>query len=437
MDESSTQFQPFKTKFFPAPPTPAYKWLIVGMLWWISFFNYADRQAIFSVFPLLRSEMNLSDMELGMLGSSFAWVYGLCAPCAGLVVDRVRRKTAILGGLHAWSLICMATALSQKFRHLVFFRAAEGIGETFYYPASMSMLSDYHGTGTRSTALGFHQTSVYAGTIGGGYLAGLFGERYGWRWPFVVFGGLGIVLGLVLHRFLREPRRGAADQAEHLEPKLRSPEDRLPVLDTLRLIWSKPTVWFLMLAFMCAMFVNMVLLAWMPDFLYRRFDLSLAKAGWSATFYAQVASMLGAALGGVLADLLRRSILCGRSLVQALAMLAAAPCVYACAQAATLGETVLLLSAWGLCKGVYDANIFAAVYEVIPPAARGTTAGFMNMLGWLGGGASAPLIIGYLAQQHGLAFAVSASALVYVLSGICLLLAGLVFLRRDLGPGKQ
>ena len=64
----------------------------------------------------------------------------------------------------------------------------------------MSLLSDYHGKATRSRALGLHQTSVYIGTIAGGYFAGLVGQRYGWRWSFVVFGGLGILLGLVLRR---------------------------------------------------------------------------------------------------------------------------------------------------------------------------------------------------------------------------------------------
>ena len=58
------------------------------MLWLISFFNYADRQAIFSVFPLLEREMGLTPVQLGLLGSSFAWVYGLGAPFAGMVVDR-------------------------------------------------------------------------------------------------------------------------------------------------------------------------------------------------------------------------------------------------------------------------------------------------------------------------------------------------------------
>src|SRR4051794_15611361 len=63
----------------PSPRMP-YKWRLVAMLWWISFFNYADRQAIFSVFPLLEREMHLTTVQLGLLGSGFAWVYGLGAP---------------------------------------------------------------------------------------------------------------------------------------------------------------------------------------------------------------------------------------------------------------------------------------------------------------------------------------------------------------------
>ncbi len=88
------------------------------MLWGIAFFNYADRQAIFSVFPLLERDLGLDAVQLGLLGSSFAWVYGLGAPFAGVIVDRIRRKTAIIGGLHAWSVICVATGLGSSFRGL-------------------------------------------------------------------------------------------------------------------------------------------------------------------------------------------------------------------------------------------------------------------------------------------------------------------------------
>src|SRR5499426_4750052 len=94
-----------------------YKWFVVGLLWFVCFFNYADRQAIFSVFPLLKTEMGLSDVQLGIVGSSFMWVYALAAPFAGLVGDRFRRKTLIIAGLVFWSLITLATALSTRYAH--------------------------------------------------------------------------------------------------------------------------------------------------------------------------------------------------------------------------------------------------------------------------------------------------------------------------------
>src|SRR5207247_11010597 len=94
------------------------------MLWCISFFNYADRQAIFSVFPLLEREIGLTPVQLGLLGSSFAWVYGLMGPFAGCVVDRMKRKTSILSGLQLWSVICSATALSRHCRQLLLLRHA-------------------------------------------------------------------------------------------------------------------------------------------------------------------------------------------------------------------------------------------------------------------------------------------------------------------------
>ncbi len=123
-----------------------YKWYVVGMLWWIAFFNYADRQAIFSVFPLLSKEYHLSNLQLGLLGSSFAWVYGLSAPfvpaISSIACGASRRSS---GGLQIWSTVCMATVLARNFGQLLFFRAAEGLGETFYFPASMSLISDYHG----------------------------------------------------------------------------------------------------------------------------------------------------------------------------------------------------------------------------------------------------------------------------------------------------
>jgi MFS family permease len=410
----------------------SYKWWVVGMLWLISFFNYADRQAIFSVFPLLEREMNLSPVQLGLLGSAFAWVYGLGAPFAGMIVDRVKRKTAILGGLHAWSVICMATVFSSDFRHLFFWRAAEGLGETFYYPASMSLISDYHGRNTRSRAMGLHQTSVYVGTIGGGFFAGLIGQHYGWRLSFIVFGGLGVILGFVLNRFLIEPSRGAADVADVKSahgPVLSSAGLPLPAF--LRLVVRTPTLLCLMGAFMCANFVAVVLLSWMPKFLYDKFGMGLAMAGLTATIFVQLASMAGAPIGGWLADYWRRRTPRGRLAVQMVGVLGGAPFVALCGLTPSVGTLIVALTVWGFFKGLYDANIFASVFDVVRPEARGTAAGFMNAVGWLAGGGSAPLVIGIIAQRESLGLAIALASTVYVAAGLLLLTGILFFVKHD------
>jgi MFS family permease len=415
--------------------TARYKWWVVAMLWLISFFNYADRQAIFSVFPLLEREMNLTPVQLGVLGSAFAWVYGLSAPLAGMIIDRVKRRTAILGGLHAWSLICMATVMSSNFRHLVFWRAAEGLGETFYYPASMSLISDYHGRETRSRAMGLHQTSVYVGTIGGGFFAGLIGQYYGWRLSFIVFGGLGILLGLVLSRYLVEPVRGAADVADMAgttgSTKRADSGRQLSLPAFLRLVGRTPTLLCLMGAFMCANFVAVVLLSWMPKFLYDKFHMGLAMAGLTATIFVQLASMAGAPAGGWLADTWRRRTPRGRMAVQMIGVLGGAPFVALCGLTPSVGMLILALTVWGFFKGLYDANIFASVFDVVRPEARGTAAGFMNAIGWLAGGGSAPIVIGIIAQRESLGLAIALASSVYVAAGLLLLIGIVFFVKRD------
>ena len=412
------------------PENRRYPWIVVGMLWCICFFNYADRQAIFSVFPLLQKEMNLSPVQLGMLGSAFAWLYGLGAPLAGIVVDRIRRKSAIMGGLYVWSAICVATALSRTFRHLLLFRAAEGCGETIYYPATVSLISDYHGRGTRSRALGFLQTSVYVGTIGGGFFAGLIGQNYGWRWSFVVFGGLGILLGFVLQRFLQEPRRGAAEEAT--QRPLADEGVRPTGIEAIGVILRTPSAVMLMAAFVCANFVAVVLLSWMPSFLYQRFGMSLAMAGLSATLFAQLSGMAGAATGGWLADAAVKRTSRGRVLVQAIGVFAGAPFVALCGMTQSVTWLIVALAGWGFFKGMYDANIFASPFDVIRPEARGTMAGLMNCVGWLGGGGSAPIIVGLIAQRTGLGFAIATTSVVYCIAGLLLVTCAVFFVDRDM-----
>jgi MFS family permease len=394
-----------------------YKWTVVALLWLVCFFNYADRQAIYSVFPLLKTEMGLSDVQLGVVGASFMWVYAAAAPLAGMVGDRYARKTIVIGGLIFWSLITVATAFAAQYSHLVVCRALEGLGEAFYFPASMSLLSDYHGPETRSRAMAIHQSSVYAGTIAGGTAAGMMGEALGWRSSFYLFGLLGAVLGLVLIMWLREPSRDRAPDASSSAP-----------LAGVSRILRTPMVLILMTVFVGANFVAAIVLTWMPSFLSRKFGMSLGAAGFSSTAYLQIASVVGVISGGVLADRLARRHHGGRMIAQAIGLLAGVPFIFVTGWTLSVPILIAAMAGFGYFKGLYDANIWASLHDVVTAERRATAVGLMNAIGWIGGG-FAPVVIALAAQRYGMGASISAGSLVYLVVGVLLVFGTVRFMR--------
>jgi predicted MFS family arabinose efflux permease len=391
------------------------KWVTIGLLWFVFLFNYADRQAIFSLFPLIKSEMALTDVQLGILGSCFMWVYALCGPFTGWITDHVSRKWLILGSLIFWSIATGATAIAYSYRGMVWCRALGGLGEAFYFPAAMAMISDYHGPATRSRAMSLHQTAVYAGSIAGGSISALVGQHSGWRTSFVVFGGCGIVLALVLMFLLREPSRGQSELVAH------EPPNRTTTSKTLKEILGNRIVLLLIAIFMGANFVAVVFLTWLPTFLYQKFHMSLSLAGLNASLYLQSASLLGVLCGGYLADRFSKRRGGGRQLTQSIGLLLGAPFLFLTGWTLSVPVLVLAMIGFGYFKGLYDANIIAGLYDVVAIENRGTAAGIANSLGWLGGGL-APVIIAVGSARFGMSACISATAGIYLVIGIVTLL---------------
>jgi sugar phosphate permease len=79
---------------------------------------------------------------------------------------------------------------------------------------------------------------------------------------------------------------------------------------------------------------------------------------------------------------------------------------------------------------MYDANIFASAFDVVPPRFRGTAAGFMNMAGWLGA-FPAPIVIGVIAERASLSVAIASASAVYVAAGLLMIFGVLAFAKRD------
>jgi MFS family permease len=421
----------------------AYPWLVVGLLWCCGFFNYADRQAVFAVFPLIQGEFRLSDDQLGWVGSAFMAVYAATAPLAGFVVDRFSRKGLIVAGLGFWSLVCAATGACRSYVQLLVVRAAEGLGETFYFPASMSLLADYHGPRTRSRAMSLHQTSVYLGTAGGAYIAGNLGERFGWRSPFLVLGFAGTLYAAWLAFSLIEPERGASepgkakgpDSFSELDAAHASPLLEASLREKVARIVRNPAALALLAVFIGANFVASTFLTWLPTFIGRKFTQGLSASALISTAWP-LASMAGALCGGMLADWAAGRSRGGRIRIQSLGLIAGAPFVYGSGNAATVPVLIAALVGAGLCKGIYDANIFAALFDVIEPEDRGTAAGLMNSVGWTGG-FLAPPVVGYASKAYGLSVAIASTAAVYLVVGFLAMVAARLAEVRAASPGKS
>lgn len=394
-----------------------YRWQVVGLLWWVCFLNYADRQAIFSVFPLLQRDFHLTNIQLGVVGSSFMWMYALAGPMAGWLCDRWPRKRIIIAALIGWSAVTALNAYAGNYTWLVLLRALGGLGEAFYFPAALSLLGDFHPGATRSRAMSIHQSSVYIGTIAGGGVAAWVAQRHGWQQSFLLFGWAGIILGIVLMLSLQEPER----QAEPTKIK----EER-DLLSGLGEIAHNGSALSLIGIFTGANFVASAFLTWLPTFLYQKFHLSLAMAGFSATVYMQVASVAGVLIGGILADRFVQNMRGGRMLTQGIGLLCGFPFLLLSGWVGSLSLVVFVLLCFGFCKGIYDANIWASLYDTIPVHRRGFAAGLMNSIGWLGGGL-APVGIAAATKRISLGTAISSTAIVYLVLGVAMILVSRSF----------
>jgi MFS family permease len=393
--------------------TSRYKWIVVAMLWCVCFLNYADRQFIFTVFPLLGAEFHLTDVSLSVLSASFMCAYAIFGPLGGLASDYLSRRNLVLGAVIFWSLTALLTTFVHRYLGLVAGVALGGVGEAFYFPAAMSMLADYHGSDTRSRAMAIHQSSVYAGSIAGGALAGYIGQHFGWRPGFRLFGVIGVALGCLLWPLLKEPRRGLSDGA-----KGSTREHRF--LEKLSTILRNRIVWLLIAVFIGANFVAMIFTVWLPTYLFRSFHMSLSMSGLNGTAYLQIASMIGVVLGGVAADkrVRRRPGDRGaRMAVQSAGLLLGTPFLLFTGWTSTISVVIAAMVGFGLFKGVYDSNLWASLYDVVPVDQRGTTLGLMNSLGWLGG-AAAQLCIGFASSRYGMGACLSGTAAIYLILGV-------------------
>lgn len=383
-------------------------WLLVGLLWVIALLNYLDRQVINSLFPLLRSELGLSDTQLGLTGALFLWTYAFFSPLAGWATSRFGHRRVILWSLMAWSAITGVTGFSKDFATLAATRVGMGVTEAFYIPAALALIAVRHPDSTRSRAIALHQSGIYVGIVLGGAGGGYLGEYYGWRSAFYLLGIVGIVYGVFLTSRLDAsmPTDAPIVQSNFIG-------DAFAVL-------VAPGFKAVLAVFAIVSLANWMVYTWLPLYLYDRFQLSLTASGFSAAALIQGPGLLGIAAGAWLADHFGVRFSRGRILTQCGGLLIAAPCLFLSGWVATVPLLFAALFFYGLGRGVYDCNAMPVLCDLVPPSQLATGYGLLNFAGTLMGGISA-YWAGAMRAQIGLDGAMRFASFL-VLAGIVLLL---------------
>jgi MFS family permease len=407
--------------------SPRYPWLLLVMLCGAYFLHQADRALFGVVLPLIKTDLQLSDAQLGAIATVLFAVITVLVPLAGPLADHVSRKALVVGSLLFWSLSTMLTGMATGLLSLTILRGvATGGGEALYTPAAYSLIGSHH-AGHKGMALSIHQMALYAGLIASGAAGGYVAQAYGWRAAFYVFGGAGVLWGLYMAVKLKpDPRYG------HAGPALAA-----TFLSVGRFFMS-PIPLLLSTAFGSYMLMTNAYIVWAPELFREKFGLGVAAAGAISMLVHHGAAVVGVLFGGWVSDRFARRAPASRILLQCIALGAAIPFILLMARADALVLSCAAVAAFGLFRGIYDSNIQASLFEFVPEKERGTAWSLMVLVGFLIG-SSSPWITGLLKQQMN-----SSGALASIFAGYCavygvgclLLLAAWQLARRRL-PAPQ
>jgi len=275
-----------------------YALYVTGVLMVCNTFSFIDRQVLGLLVTPIKQEFGISDTRIGLLqGLAFGLFYTLLGIPMGRLVDSGNRRNIVAAGVALWSLMTAAGAGARSFTSLFLARMGVGIGEATLSPAAFSLLSDYHPRERLASALSIFSMGIFFGSglalIVGGLIIGAVGS---WRLTFLLVGLPGLLAAL-LALTIREPARRdllltKSGQPSHL--------DLADVARQVKLRWR--SVAGICLAFAAQALCNYAQQAWLPTYFVRRHGWSLRQAGVTLGTMSLVTGLLGAYLGGRLAD---------------------------------------------------------------------------------------------------------------------------------------
>jgi MFS family permease len=355
----------------------------------LNLLNYADRNVLYAVQPLVQDEFHLSKTQIGYLTSAFLGFYMVAAPFVGPLADRYSRKLIIVFGAVFWSGLTLLTAVTHTYGELLVRHTLVGIGEATFVTIAPTFVVDLFSEDKRARILGVFYLAIPVGSAAGYLVGGYLAPIYGWRFPFYIAAAPGFVLALAM-LFLKEPERGQFDT-------LKGTPERRTILGLLH-----NRAFLAATLGMAAMTFSLGgIQVWMPQFLFSERHYSLEKANLMFGMIVVVDGILASLAGGFLGDYLLRRMKSAYYLVSAVSMALGVP--FMIAALFTSGRVMvpaIAVAAFFLLLNTSPLN--AAVINSVDAHIRATAIAANIFVIHILGDVPSPTMMGWVADHRSL-----------------------------------
>jgi MFS transporter, ACS family, hexuronate transporter len=385
--------------------TSHYRWIIAGLIFFITLVNFIDRSAISFVIEPLKKEFHFTDTQFGIILSAFGMGYMLLTAVGGWLVDRWGTRIVWPLAAIAWSLCVGMLGFATGFLGFIGLRFLLGVTEGPHFPAMTRSISDWLPPSERARALSLGLVAIPVSAVVGAPITSYLVADFGWRIMFMAMSATGIIWAFIWYwcftdkpqdsKFVSESEKRLIAAAD-----VNRPHEKKTSINW-RFILTHPTLVANNIAYFAFGYMLFFATLWLPGYFQTQHGLNLKSVGWYLTIPWLVGTCFLKA-GGVISDWLYKKTgnrRLARSHLIWCSQLMAAIFFVALSFTETLTMSILFLSL-GLGFGLMPQPAFFSINIDVAKekagAAQGITSSCLSVAGIL-----APALTGMLIDFTG------------------------------------
>lgn len=391
-----------------------FRWFVVSLVFIATGLSFLDRQVLSIAIIKIQEEFNITDVQYGIVNTSFLISYAIMFTLGGRLIDVVGARIGLAASVALWSVANTMHGFMTGFYQLVAFRFLLGMGEGGCFPGAARTVYEWFGEKERALANGIAIGGAAIGAVIAPPLTIWVANYFGWRGGFVIPGLVGLVWVAV---WLMIPWKKSR-MVERTKLPVPEKEAVLPFKTILK---NKQAWIFILIRFMLDP-VFYFFMFWIPKYLNEQRGLSFDSVGnifWIPFLALGISNVMGGWLSDKLVER-KMSVNKARKIVMGIAALLTivAPFVE---WVSTVEVAIALMALIMFAHGFWITNYITAISDIFGKQATSTVVGLSGTAGAISGLLLNPLI-GLIIQNYSYQPLWVASGLMYPLAFIIFLL---------------